>query len=178
MRYLILFTLLASTTWAWGQTLPDAKPLTEDVLLFEKVGTKRAVWFRPGDTIRYQLKGEEEWTVQILEKFTDEGALRFTIDTVELKQIAALDIYDRDAARRRNRNFGTTIAIAGLAYALVDQFNIVWQHGRFDISPKVLATSGLISAGGGLWALAGRPTQKVKGRWRLRITPLPLRLVQ
>ncbi|HAA13578.1 MAG TPA: hypothetical protein DCE41_18545 [Cytophagales bacterium] len=169
---LLLLVGIISGYWntAFGQDNPE-------VLLFERIGSPQAVWYYPGDTVRYQLKGSKEWTLQILERFTEDGDLRFTLDTVKLKDIRALDIYDRDVRRQRNRKFGFTLGIAALGYLVIDQANEVRQGRPLSLNRRVLYGAAGLAAASGWLTWKGKPSQRVNWRWRLRITPLPQRFI-
>ncbi|MEL6534078.1 MAG: hypothetical protein AAFQ98_01635 [Bacteroidota bacterium] len=167
-----LLTCIAASGWipSYGQDNPE-------VLLFERMGSQQAVWYYPGDTIRYRLKDSKEWTLQVLERFTPEGDLRFTLDTVALKNIDAIEIGDRDVRRRRNKAIGSSLGVAALGYLVIDQANEIRQGRPFSLNQRVLLGSGGLAVAS-IWLLwKGQSVQKVGGRWRLRITPLPQRFI-
>lgn len=177
MRPILFLALLLLPLFSWAQSNQESTSETM-VLLFDKMGSNRAAWFVPGDTIRYRLKGSKEWTMQVFERFTDDGRLRFTLDTVALDEFRAIDIWEKDHRRKMNAVWGRTIIVAAVALLVIDQVNQVIGGAKPNISWRVVSYSGTMTALGGWLIFKGKRTQRVGGRWRLRITPLPLRFVE
>lgn len=176
LYYLLLSTiLLLSCTPVFAQEQPADEPL---VLLFSKAGTNRGVWFMPGDTIRYRLKQDKEWTIQVFKNFTTDGDLRFTIDTIALTDFYEIDVYEKDRSRRLNRAYGVSFLTASLGLLLIDQFNEILLGAKPNLSWRVVSISGGLMAGSLFCFIMGRRGQRVNHQWRLKITPLPQRFIQ
>ena len=119
----------------------------------------------PGDEIIFSLKGEKEPIRSYVNNISDSSV------TIHRDEIAFHSI-DRIYFTRGNfmNVVGGLMVVGGIAYFAIDQFNLVVVHGEgFDIDQNVsIASASLIGVGLPLMLLK-KKSQKVGGRFRLRM---------
>ena len=119
----------------------------------------------PGDEIIFSLKGKKEPIRSYVNNISDSSL------TIHRDEIAFHSI-DRIYFTRGNfmNVVGGLMVVGGIAYFAIDQFNMVVVHGEgFDIDQDVsIASASLLGVGLPLM-LFKKKSQKVGGRFRLRM---------
>lgn len=147
-----------------------SKSYCQRYLLLDKIGSRHRIEIYPGETLRFQLRGEDHFNEAVI-NFLQDSLIIFDVGVINIKDIHAI-------AKDRTMRSGILassrlLMIAGLGIIIIDQFNTVVIAG----DPPSINT-GVMVAGGSmvvihyLIKLAQRRKYVIKGNRRLRIVDL------
>ncbi|CAN5615841.1 hypothetical protein BH23BAC1_BH23BAC1_04010 [soil metagenome] len=139
-------------------------------LLLDRIGSRHRIEIYPGETLRFQLKGEDHF---------NEAVINFLQDSLIILDVGVINIRDIHAiAKDRTSPSGIVAAsrllmIAGLGIIFIDQFNTVIIAGDPpNINPGIMIAGGSLVVIHYLIQLAQRRKYVIKGNRRLRIVDL------
>ena len=162
LRNIIAITILCS--------IFSLSTQAQNILVLEKIGTKKKTTFKSGDLIRFKLKEEKHFRQDHIVSVKD-SSLVFHYNKFGIDEIAQIDISKKDFTTVDVKKIGTLLQVAGLGYIAIDNLNrYVIQGEEYVFDESVWITGGvLFVAGTGLKFLKPKKF-KVGGRYRLRIT--------
>jgi hypothetical protein len=139
-------------------------------LLIDRIGSRHRVEIYPGETLRFQLKGEDHF---------NEAVINFLQDSLIILDVGVINIKDIHAiAKDRTIQSGIVansrlFMIAGIGIIILDQFNTTVIAGDpRDINTGVVVAGGSLIVLHYLIQLAKRKKYVIRGNRRLRIVDL------
>jgi hypothetical protein len=153
-----------------------ANPLyAQEFAILEKSGTEKKVYFKSGDEIRYQLKGEDHFRRGNIISVSDSG-FQFHYNQILFREIEKVDIKGKRWGNFNWNKTGLLIQIAGLGYIAIDAFNsTVVQDASYEFDQSVWITGGTIFLVGTALRFTKPKKIKLGGRYKFRYLNLPLK---
>jgi hypothetical protein len=158
--FIISFILLFISTHSFAQKY----------LLLDKIGSRHRVEIYPGETLRFQLKGEDHFNEAVI-NFLQDSLIILDVGVINVKEIHAI-------AKDRSIQSGIVansrlLMYAGIGIIIIDQFNTTVVAGDPpDINTGVVVAGGSLIVLHYLIQLAKRKKYVIRGNRRLKIVDL------
>lgn len=156
-RFLLLLLLFVATI---GQS--------QNFLVLEKMGSKKRHEYYPGDKINFKLKEDKFFQTDEILGLGD-STIIFESGPVHIGDMRNVGLSNR---KKLMRGTGTTLAIGGLGYMVLDLFNKTISGGDVYVDEKVARTSGIIAGTGLALVFLSKKKVSLKNNWRLRIVDI------
>ncbi|GEM_PF-2566760 len=141
----------------------------QNVLMLEKAGTNKKVFFKSGDEIRYKLKGEDHYRKDHIVSLKDSSII-FHYNKIGVEEISEIDIRKKDFIKFNLKKTGTVLQISGAVYILLDQFNkTVVQGNDWEFEGDVWITGAILVGVGTAIKFLHPKKFKVGGKYKLHI---------
>lgn len=133
-----------------------------------KPGKPAKFEFEEGEMLRFRLQGEKHWNKGLIQGLHGDK-IRLHYVTIDIQEIAAIDISDRGKGR-----FLATVSqiflIGGIGFSAIDQFNRTLVNNDPDIDEKSLLIGGALASTGIFLKLIRKRTVRIGNGYSIKIS--------